>query len=97
MARRLYIYRCARTDEFAVTAEKKHGHLPRNGPPQVWQFWMQIGPAQAQAGRLGFDVRTAVHAIWTDGFYLFTGSAVLLAGHRSPLCRAQLKEGHSNA
>jgi hypothetical protein len=39
---------------------------------------MQISPPQEQHRRYGFDVQTTVQAIIASGYYLFTGSALLL-------------------
>jgi hypothetical protein len=77
MPRRLYIYRRGATDEYAVTVEKKTLHLPRSIAPDSWQFWMQIGPLQAQNGALGFNVYAAVQAIRADGFHLFRRSKAM--------------------
>jgi hypothetical protein len=69
--RRIYIYR-------ALTAVRKSAYLPPSADADVWRLWMQIGPSQAQRGTFGFDIRTAVNAINTYGYYLFTGAAELL-------------------
>jgi hypothetical protein len=88
MAKRIYIYRSGATNNCALTAAK---HDPRLPPPVAsdrWCFWMQIGPHQAQNGHYGFDIRAAVQAITTDGYYLFTGSRALL--RRRPLARPKV-------
>ena len=84
MPRRLYIYRSGASGYCALTAEKKDVDLPPTTGAKEWRFWMQIGPVQAQNGRLGFDVPTAVSALVRDGFHLFTGSTALL-GDSSPV------------
>jgi hypothetical protein len=45
---------------------------------------MQIGPLQAQGGRYGFDIRSALPAIAGGGYYLFTGSRALLGNPAVP-------------
>ncbi len=84
MHRRIYIYRSGATDACALTAAKCEPRLPPTCGRGTWQFWMQIGPLQAQGSRFGFDIRDAVHAITANGYYLFTGSATLLAGRPWP-------------
>jgi hypothetical protein len=75
---RIYIYRNGVSDTCALTAVRNNAHLPLSSDADVWRLWMQIGPLQAQRGTYGFDIRTAVNAINTHGYYLFTGSAELL-------------------
>jgi hypothetical protein len=82
MPRRLYIYRNGASGYCAVTAKKKDVNLPATAGANEWRFWMQIGPVQAQNGRLGFDVSTAITALVRDGFHLFTGSSTLLGDCR---------------
>lgn len=97
MPRRLYIHRRGATDEYAVTVEKKALHLPPSIAPDTWQFWMQIGPLQAQNGALGFNIHAAVQAIRAEGYHLFSASsAVAHNGQPAPyrgvgkgLCNAQ--------
>lgn len=78
MGKRIYVYRSGATDTCALTGLKNDPRLPPAPTPYRWLFWMQIGPVQAQGGRYGFDVRAAVHGISTQGYYLFTGSSILL-------------------
>jgi hypothetical protein len=47
---------------------------------------MQISPPQKLHRRYGFDIRAAVQAIIGDGYYLFTGSKILL--RERPLARS---------
>src|SRR5262245_9713948 len=78
MCKRLYIYRVGATDRCALTAVKNEPRLPPATAPDCWRLWMQISPPQEQHKRYGFDVQSAAQAITASGFYLFTGSAVLL-------------------
>jgi hypothetical protein len=77
MLRRAYIFRNGVTDACAITAVRDSASLPTTSPDDSWQFWMQIGPLQAQGGRYGFDIRSALPAIAGGGYYLFTGSRTL--------------------
>jgi hypothetical protein len=78
MCKRLYIYRVGATDRCALTAVKNEPRLPPATAPHCWRLWMQISPTQEQHRRYGFDVEPAVKAIIASGYYLFTGSALLL-------------------
>jgi hypothetical protein len=78
MRRRLYIYRVGATDRCALTALKNEPRLPPVAAPDCWRLWMQISPPLEQHRRYGFDIRAAVQAIIANGYYLFTGSRVLL-------------------
>ena len=80
MGKRIYIYRGGATDNWALTETKNDPRLPSASAPDNWRFWMQIGPLQAEGGRLGFDVRAAVHGIRTQGYYL---SGLVSQGGRS--------------
>ena len=82
MPHRIYIYRNGVSNTCALTAVRNNAHLPLSSDADVWRLWMQIGPSQAQCGTYGFDIRTAVNAITTHGYYLFTGSAELLCDRR---------------
>jgi hypothetical protein len=86
MYKRLYIYRVGATDRCALTAVKDEPRLPPVAAPDCWRLWMQISPPQKQHRRYGFDIRTAVQAIIGDGYYLFTGSKILL--RERPLARS---------
>ena len=86
MRKRLYIYRIGATNRCALAAVKNEPRLPPVAAPDNWCFWMQISPPQAQHRRYGFDIRAAVQGIITDGYYLFTGSGVLL--RQRPLARS---------
>jgi hypothetical protein len=94
VGKRMYIYRSGATDNCALTATKNDPRLPPAPVPDNWQFWMQIGPLQAQGGRCGFDVRAAVDGITTKGYYLFKGSSALLHERQSAISK---QEGRSNA
>lgn len=78
MGKRIYIYRSGTTENFALTGAKGEPRLPAAVAPDCWRFWMQIGPLQAQDNLYGFGIEDAVHGITTMGYYLFTGSTVLL-------------------
>jgi hypothetical protein len=75
----LYIYRRGATNACALTGEKNDPRLPAPLPPDQWQFWMQISCHQAEEGLLGFAMETALTQVAARGYYLFTGSAWLLA------------------
>ena len=75
----LYIYRRGATNACALTGEKNDPRLPAPLPPDRWQFWMQIGCHQTEEGLHGFAMETALTQIAARGYYLFTGSARLLA------------------
>jgi hypothetical protein len=94
VGKRMYIYRSGATDNCALTATKNDPRLPPAPVPDNWQFWMQIGPLQAQDGRCGFDVRAAVDGITTKGYYLFKGSSALLHERLSAISK---QVGRSNA
>ena len=94
MGKRIYIYRSGATDNCALTGTKNDPRLPPAPVPDRWQFWMQIGPLQAQGGRCGFDVRAAVDGITTRGYYLFKGSSALLHECLSAISK---QGGRSNA
>ena len=81
MLRRAYIFRNGVTDDCALTAVRDSAALPLKSPTDCWRFWMQIGPLQAQGGRYGFDIRSALPAIAGGDYYLFTGTRALLGGH----------------
>jgi hypothetical protein len=83
MGKRIYVYRHGDSDSCVLTAVKGDPRLPPADAPGYWRFWMQIGPQQAQNGRYGFDIRSAVSGLSTDGYYLFTGSPTLLRSRRS--------------
>jgi hypothetical protein len=95
MAKRIYIYRSGATNDCALTAAKEDPRLPVAS--DRWRFWMQISPHQGQNGQYGFDIRAAVQAIITDGYYLFTGWRALL--HRRPIARpkAAFQAWHDDA
>src|SRR5512145_2720635 len=97
MAKRIYIYRGGATNNCALTAAKDDPRLPSPVASDRWCFWMQIRPHQAQNGQYGFDIRAAVRAIATDGYYLFTGSLALL--RRRPLAqpKAATQAGQDDA
>lgn len=97
MHRRIYIYRSGATDACALTVAKYEPRLPPACGRDTWQFWMQIGPLQAQNSLYGFDIRDAVHAITANGYYLFTGSAALLAGRPWTPPRPSSNESQSRA
>jgi hypothetical protein len=78
MRKRIYIYRKGATDDCALTGAKDDLRLPSLPAPERWQFWMQIGPLQAEYREYGFDIRAAVHEIAAHGYHLFTGSQTLL-------------------
>jgi len=61
------------------TGEKDETHLPAPLAPDRWQFWMQTSCYPAEEGLHGFAMETAVTQIAARGYYLFTGSARLLA------------------
>ena len=84
MLRRAYIFRNGVTDACAITAARDSASLPTTSPDDSWRFWMQIGPLQAQGGRYGFDIRSALPAIAGGGYYLFVGSRTLLGGPDAP-------------
>src|SRR5262245_3134952 len=97
MRKRLYIYRVGGTDRCALTAIKNEPRLPLVAVPDRWRLWMQISPPQGQHRRYGFDIQAAVRAIIANGYYLFTGSEVLL--RQRPLARSEpaLKEEKTDA
>ena len=76
---RLYIYRRGATNACALTGEKGDPRLPAPLAPDRWQFWMQTSCHQTEEGLHGFAMETAVTQIAARGYYLFTGSARLLA------------------
>jgi len=76
---RLYIYPRGATDDCALTDEKGDCRLPAPVAPDCWQFWMQTSRHPTEDGRHGFAMETAVTQIAAKGYYLFTGSARLLA------------------
>ena len=76
---RFYIYRRGATNACALTGEKNESRLPAPLAPDRWQFWMQISCHHAEEGLHGFAMETAVTQIAARGYYLFTGSARLLA------------------
>ena len=76
---RLYIYRCGATNACALTDEKGDSRLPAPLAPDRWQFWMQTSCHPTEDGLHGFAMETAVTQIAARGYYLFTGSARLLA------------------
>lgn len=84
MLRRAYIFRNGVTNACALTAVRDSAPLPLRSPGDCWRFWMQIGPLQAQGGRYGFDIRSALPTIAGGGYYLFTGSHALLGGPQAP-------------
>jgi hypothetical protein len=84
MVRRAYIFRNGVTDACALIAARDSASLPTTSPDDGWRFWMQIGPLQAQGGRYGFDIRSALPAIAGGGYYLFTGSPTLLGRSEAP-------------
>ena len=73
------IYRRGATNACALTGEKNDPRLPAPLPPDRWQFWMQISCHQAEEDLLGFAMVTALTQVAARGYYLFTGSARLLA------------------
>ena len=77
-AERFYIYRSGATDACALT-RKKGEALPPAAPSDRWQFWMQTSRHPTEDGLHGFAMETAVTQIAERGYYLFTGSARLLA------------------
>jgi len=87
---RFYIYRSGATDDCALTRAKDDPRLPPAAAPDRWRFWMQIGRLQAEDGRYGFTLQTAVDGIAAKGYFLFTGSRVLLGG---PLLAPQSSTG----
>lgn len=97
MGKRIYVYRSGATDTCALTGTKNDPRLPSASAPENWRFWMQIGPLQAQGGRLGFDVRAAVHGIRTQGYYLFRGSRTLLRERPGVTSRLVSQGGRSHA
>ena len=76
---RLYIYRRGATNACALTDEKSDSSLPAPIAPDRWQFWMQTSRRPTEDGLHGFAMETAVTQIAERGYYLFTGSARLLA------------------
>jgi hypothetical protein len=76
---RLYIYRRGATNACALTGEKGDPRLPAPLAPDRWQFWMQTSRHPIEEGLHGFAMETAVTQIDARGYYLFTGSAQLLA------------------
>jgi hypothetical protein len=76
---RLYIYRCGATNACALTDEKGDSRLPASVAPDRWQFWMHTSRHPTEDGLHGFAMETALTQIAKRGFYLFTGSARLLA------------------
>ena len=97
MGKRIYVYRSGATDNCALTGTKNDPRLPSTSAPDNWRFWMQIGPLQAQGGRLGFDVRAAVHGIRKQGYYLFRGSSTLLRERPAVTSRLVPQGGRSHA
>jgi hypothetical protein len=97
MPKRIYIYRSGATNTCALTAVKSDSRLPPRAGPESWCFWMQIGPLQAQNGRYGFDIRAAVQAITTSGYYLFTGSGALLRKRAPGRSKPVSQGGHTDA
>jgi hypothetical protein len=76
---RLYIYRCGATNACALKEEKGDSSLPAPIAPDRWRFWMQTSRHPTEDGVHGFAMKTAVTQIAERGYYLFTGSARLLA------------------
>jgi hypothetical protein len=76
---RLYIYRRGATNACALTDEKSDSRLPAPVAPDRWQFWMQTSRHPTEDGLHGFAMETAETQIAARGYYLFTGSARLLA------------------
>jgi hypothetical protein len=97
VGKRIYVYRGGATDTCALTGTKNDPRLPSTSAPDNWRFWMQIGPLQAQGGRLGFDVRAAVHGIRKQGYYLFRGSSTLLRERPAVTSRLVPQGGRSHA
>lgn len=97
MPQRIYIYRSGATNQCALTAVRSKPRLPPIPGPSAWQFWMQIGPLQAQGGRYGFEIHSAIQAIRTDGYHLFVGSASLLGGRVHATPSVSSAEEKSNA
>lgn len=85
MPRRIYIHRSGASDACALTVARSNAHLPRSSCAGNWRLWMQIGPLQAQRGKYGFDLRAAVSALASDGYFFFKGSDELLRDRRRPL------------
>lgn len=81
---RLYIYRRGTTNACALTGEKGDPRLPVPLAPDRWQFWMQTSRHSTEDGLHGFAMETAVTQIAARGYYLFTGSARLLATRVTP-------------
>ena len=75
----LYIYRRGATNACALTDEKSDSSLPAPIAPDRWQFWMQTSRHPTEDGVHGLAMETAVTQIAERGYYLFTGSARLLA------------------
>jgi hypothetical protein len=90
MRKRIYIYRKGATDDCALTGAKNDARLPSLAAPERWQFWMQIGPLQAEYREYGFDIRAAVQEIAANGFHLFTGSRTLL--RKRPCARSEKEQ-----
>ena len=91
-AERFYIYRCGKTETCAVTGAKGDSRLVATLCPASWQFWMQVTRHQAEDGCSGFTFDAAVEGIKAKGYFLFTGSPLLL-GDR---IRMSVSAGSSN-
>jgi hypothetical protein len=79
---RIYIYRNGVSDTRALTAVRDNAHLPLSSD---------------QRGTYGFDIRTAVNAITTHGYYLFTWSAKLLRDRQHLSSKPNPDSGQSDA